>query len=460
MSDQQPTTVPDMRDLLSSLTEKVEGGIGELRKDLEGERNARESAEGALQEITGKQAEMAEQMEGLKRSLDENRVRLPGVEDEVKKGNVRMGDFLASALVEHKQGAAEADRQFGLAREMSREVMKRLPETAEMRVLSSEISTGAGSLVPEEVSSEFISALYPMTAMGAVGARSITGVTGSPYRVNRQSGKSTFYWVGENNGPDASQISTGRVNFTPRKGAVLSGMTDEQAMLSGPNLNSIIEEDMRRQFQLGLEKGALEGTGGEYQPLGLAFQDGVTNYDASNDPTAAPNGRDLTDYHMVRMRQTTEEKNVPMTGFGYVMHTKQKNILALQWNAEGGNVTAGTPDAFPHVGLLNPPIYTDEQIRARFGPIGHSTQFDSDLQPSGSSSTDHARLWAGNWANFWTVFWGVMVIKASNEATVNGQNAFINDLNFLKLTQLVDSAPVRPEDFLQSTDFRTNRSGV
>lgn len=441
----------DLEAKLDGITKTVEGGFADVRATLK----AQGDETGAkLAASEARAAQLEKDLAELKASLEERRVSLPGVEDLVKDKKIRVGDFIAAAAI-GRRDKAEAARRFPLVKEVSEQCFKRVSDEMMTRLLSTETDAAAGYLVPEQVSAEFVATLYAKTALGAVGARQITGLTGWPYKVNRQTGSATAYWVGEGKAITASDIAVGRISFTPRKAGVISGLTNEQLMFSSPNAMSIVEDDFRRKLALLIDLGAMEGTGGEYQPLGLASFPGIGTYNGVTDPTTVAAGRDLRSYHMLRIRHQAEEANIPMDSFGFVMHTKQKNILALE-NMQSFEATS-PPENIGFPRMFGNGIITDEQLRALFGPIGHSTNFSSNL--AAGSSSDGANVIAGNWPMFWSIFWGGMAILQANTPVVGPNNAFTDDLTYIRATMLTDSGPVRPGDFILASGFRTTHSG-
>lgn len=471
MSDETRNGVVDAADLVKEVTQSVTGAVNEGLEQIRSEQAAASESwteqHGAL---TDQVREVTEKVEALAKSMDETRVSLSGTEDVKKKDGtkVRMGDFLLAGglLAEGKKDIAE--RFFPEALEISEQCRKVASDATKeryfgehtaMRTLTTQVDSQGGLFVPEQISGEFIRSTAEITALGSVPSRMITGLTGSPYRVSRHTTRPTAYMVGEAVSLTKSTPAFARESFEPRKCGVLFGQSREQQQF-GPEAARIAEESAREVMAEKFDQQFLEGTGGQYQVLGLANVSGTSDYDASSDPDDQSNGRDLTGYHMVRARQKIEEAKENIASFGTVCATKTKNVLAMEGVVAGG---ASTLDpASSGIGTFNYRLgnlpASDEQLRAAYGPIGHTTQL-TETRTKGSS-TDVAYTFWGPWALFWRCFWGGMFVQTSNVAVVGSENAFTDDLVFTKLVQLIDAGPVRASAFFISDDFRTVRSGV
>lgn len=450
-------TMDELVKQLAGVAEGVETGLSGIRSDMKASETR---ATEATASIAAKLAAAEAQINELRSSLDKNRLSLPGLESEVQKGNLRLGHFLQAGAIA-RTNPAEAERQFPLVLEVHRQLVKHGPEDMVKRLLTTEVASGAGYLVAEQVSGEFIKKTYAGTALNAVGARSITGITGWPYIVNRQTGGATAYYIALGGALTASQLSTGRVTFSPKKLGCLTGLTREQITYSTPSALQLVEDDFQQAMGLLIDLKSIEGVGGQFEPLGLVNSPGVGAIDLTADLGfgAAANGRDLVDWIMKHIFNVVEESNALRgpASFGYILHTKLKNILKQQQVAFTNNGAAvlqniGTSPTFG-VGLMS-----DEQLKGIYGALGHSTQFASNLTVG--TSSDGARIIAGNWLNFWSILWGGMVVDYSNTAVVGSDNAFTQDLQFVKVVTLHDCGPVRPTDFQIATGCRTVRTGV
>ncbi len=460
-------TTPD----LDALLQRLSGIIGDAetaRKTAEGTSNRVNEIEAKVKAAEARLAAAEAQFSALKENQKRASFSLPGAEEEVKAGRLRFGHFIAAEAVRACAGEAEARKRFPIVYDIDAETRKSLTAEGEKRVLTTTIDSGAGFLVPEQIAQPIVDFAYPMTCLAKLGLTRITGATGEPYRVRKISGSGTAYMIGQTVAPTESAISVGRTNFYMRKIAALGSVSRELDQLGNPSAIAALEADFQTKIALKYEQQFADGIGGSYEVRGLAqytnAQDGINTYDATGtdngSQTAQANGRDLRDFHMKRIRQIAEEANGAKTGgaFGFLMHTKLKNILAQQQLIQVASQKVDT-GAAP---MFGPGIVDDATLERLYGALAHSTNFASNLTIGGSS--DGARVLGGFWGNVWTVEWGGLIVKQSEQGIINTSasnialNAFTQEAVIIMAVLAMDSASVRPSDLVLATGFRTVRT--
>ena len=455
-----PDNQPDNAVTLDGLAGSVRDLAGTVTEGFEAqERVTAEAATTSEQRIKSVEEELA----SVKASMESVRVDMPGAEDvKINGRNVCMGDFIVAARMCTVEGRSRTDAAFPELAEIDTQCRKVISGQTEermwggdnLRIMSTGVDSAGGYLVPEQVSSQFIDNAYARTALAGVSATSINGLQGSPFSAHRLTTNPVAYMVGENVAATESTPAFSKEQFTPRKVAVLWGQAREAQIMTSPNAGAIAQNAAERVLALKIDKQALEGDGSvQYEVNGLRNQSGVVDTDFSAYPDNPSADRDLRGIHMVRLRQIVEELNAEMDSFGVITHTKAKNILALEGvNVGGADGPQDTPgDWSPLMGRW---LATDEQLRAAYGPIGHSTNLASNLGGGNACNT-----FAGPWSLFWSCFWGGLFIQTSNVVVVGSQNAWEDDLVFTRMIQLFDAGAVAPERFTFSNEFNTVRAG-
>lgn len=144
------------------------------------------------------------------------------------------------------------------------------------RDMSTVADPNGGFLVPLQVmESELVPLLQETVQIYAWGARRLPGLSGSPVEINKITGGTTAYWVGENTTVTNSDMETGKMYLTPRACAALVNLSNRLVKLSNPNAESLVREQMVTDLGLAIESAAINGTGSSTQPLGILQATGI-----------------------------------------------------------------------------------------------------------------------------------------------------------------------------------------
>ncbi|MEY8247312.1 MAG: phage major capsid protein [Bermanella sp.] len=101
-----------------------------------------------------------------------------------------------------------------------------------------------GNLVANELHSEhFIEALRQVSMMGQLGVRTLTGLVGN-FDAPKQTGTSTFYWVGEDGEPTDSDLDFGLVSMTPRTVAGAVPITRRLMVQTSGEIENMVRSDL------------------------------------------------------------------------------------------------------------------------------------------------------------------------------------------------------------------------
>ena len=459
----------------------VPGALDELKRTFEAEiaknRAATTEADKRAVEAEARAKAAETKADEVLAKVNDASFRLPGAEDDVKRGKVSVGHFIAAHAVMEciggSEGRARAEKMFPIVFDIDRETRKLLSDAAKSRTQVAHTDSLGGLLVPDEVSSTVIDFAYAATCLAKLNFTRITNARGKTYSVRKMTGSGTVYMSGETPGSSSvakTSIAFGRANMAARKIIAIGAVSKELDQLSNPSAIQALERDFREKVALKMEQQVFEGSGGDFEVRGLdkyaAALDGINTFDATGTDNgsvaAAANGRDLTSYFMQRLQQVVEAANGLAAGgrFQSLMPTKLKQVLALQQFLQ---FTGQKPDtgSVPANGMG---IVSDAQLEAMFGPIAHSTQFRVNRTIGGSS--DGGLVVAGEFRNSWIVEWGGFELTRADAAVLSNAagavtlNAFQDEAILVKATLGFDAAHVRPSDLVLATGFRSVRTGV
>jgi HK97 family phage major capsid protein len=262
----------NLRDQLAAIDGKAEGALPEA------EQRQWDDARTKLEAI---EARVGRQM-----LIDEADLRisgqpLAGADD--KSWNSLMTRYslsraVMSCLPQHMGGTP---RESGVEYEASRELEKRtgraphslwIPnEILERRATGGQVvgdSTMGGFLAPPGYRPDmFVSSLYPASVIERLGATVITGVTES-IDLPKQTGRTTAYWVNENEDVTESTAAFSMLKLSVRTVAGMGRFSRRMLQFSNPSIDNILRNTMEHQTAVAIDTAVLTGTGVK-QPLGL-----------------------------------------------------------------------------------------------------------------------------------------------------------------------------------------------
>jgi HK97 family phage major capsid protein len=180
------------------------------------------------------------------------------------------------------------------------------------RSLSAGSLAGAGVLIAEQLSSEFIELLYAKAIATQLGARDL-GFRGT-LSMGRMNSGATVSYVGEEANIVPSQPGLGAVKLTGKKAAGLVAVTNELLNLASPGADAIIRDDLLMAMALRRDLSFYRGTGAETQPKGVYLWTKAANHVNQSGTTLAAV---VSDY--LGLCRLVEESNVPMESAGWAM---------------------------------------------------------------------------------------------------------------------------------------------
>ena len=234
----------------------------------------------------------------------------------------------------------------GLEREMSEAIAQKVGRDADgiylsyeamgyglrqMQLARMQSAGGAGKgaeLVATELHAEmYIEALRAQAVVGQLGARMVSGLVGD-VDIPKQNGSATFYWVEEDGEATDSDLSFTTVQLRPKTLATAVPITRRIMNQSTPDIEALVMADIMRGQSLGLDQGALYGSGIGNEPTGIVNTSGIgaIAFATPNSPTWA---------ETVAFETDVAEANADANTMAYLMRPSLRGKLKTTEKASG-----------------------------------------------------------------------------------------------------------------------------
>lgn len=237
----------------------------------------------------------------------------------------------AIALARHRfdrQAAAQyADRRWGNTPDVGKWILG-----AAVDVGTTTDADWAAPLVHKtDLVSEFIEFLRPATVLGQIqGLRRLSFNGAGAFKIPRQIGGATGYWVGETKPKPATKLSFDSIEISPLKCAAICAFSDELLRRSDPNVEILVRDDLVKgiaqvqdvQF---IDPGAVVVPG--ISPTPITVAPGHTAASAGN--TVANITADLSG-----AMQGLEDANIIADAPVWIMAPRNRRYLMLQRTAQ------------------------------------------------------------------------------------------------------------------------------
>lgn len=304
------------------------------------------------------------------------------------------------------------------------------------QALSQYDDTGMGVFLGPTQHGELIELIRASEVMSKVGATQLNLPPNGRLQMNKQTGATTAYWVGEvpsnKSTPTitASEPTTGLLTFLAKKLAVLCKVPNELMRFAGPETEAFLRRDMATVAALEASKAMLDGTANGLRIKGLITY-AIQSYIAG---TVATDGNTFEPEDVGGMLAALEEADHMLEdgSVSWVMRPKMFNNLR---NRRTAPHTAGTYDGewlFP----MNRADMTKGTPAMLDGyPIVKSSQV-ANTRTKGSA-TDLTYILAGIWRHYIIGRVGV----AEFATTSQGDTPFQTDQTWVRFIQHMDAAP-------------------
>lgn len=361
-----------------------------------------------------------ERLDTIEKIAKTRTVDLPGVNDGDNKGKF---SFQRAILAIAKKDFSKAPFEEDVFKESAK------------RALAAGVDSAGGYLVPAQYVAELIEVLRAKTVVFEMGARDMSGLTGSPVEIPKQTGGATGTFIGESEAITASDPTFGQLKMTPHQASAMTKISNRSLALSNPALEALVRDDLAKVLARLIDKAALRGDGASNFPIGIANTPGINAVVMGN-----PDGADVTYDKLVDIQTALDEDDALDGRLGWVFHPALRGKIAklkdsqnrpLFQNFEGG----GTQEQ-PARTLLGYPWKTTTQIPTNL------------TKGAGVSLTE---LYFGNWEELIVGSWGVLQLAATQEAG----DSFEKNQTWVRIIQEVDMGVRHAVSFNVSNDVKT-----
>lgn len=311
---------------------------------------------------------------------------------------------------------------------------KEIFQETSKRAMAQGVDTAGGYIVPNQYIAELIELLRADTVVMQAGATVMSGLTGSPVEIPKQTGGATAYWVGENQAITSSDLTLGQIKMTPKAVAAMVKLSNRLIRMSNPSAEAMVRRDIVQTLSLAIDLAALRGTGAEYQPIGVANTSGINTH-AIGANGGTPDFDDLID-----MEYEVEVDNALRGKPSFIFHPAIKRALIKLKVANYSGQTDGM--------YIVQPV-TEDQLASWIGyPYRNTTQIPVNLTKG--NATNCSQIFFGNWQELIIGQWAGMEIMASQETS----DAFEKNQTWVRVMQEVDFAVRHPESFCVCSDAK------
>ena len=284
---------------------------------------------------------------------------------------------------------------------------KRLHKVLEQKkTLNAGTPSDGGFTVPLAFSGEYIDALVANTLIDKLNIRRVPLIHGN-LSIPRMDTTSSVSWVGETSTGGVTQPVFGEVNMRAKKLKAITAISNTLLNESGVNLEGWIAEDLMRKTKIALDDAMINGSGSQYQPLGLKNNGGIQTLSASALALTTPND-------MVALLQ---QANVRLENVHWLL-----NPIGESW-IRNKAFTSG------------PFAWSDEM--ARTGKLRGFDFHSSSTIGYDGSGTPNADFWVGDFAEMMFGIARDITIEISKEGSFQsgGQtvSAFDQDLTLVRM---------------------------
>lgn len=303
----------------------------------------------------------------------------------------------------------------------------------EFKALSATSPADGGYLVPEVYASEIIELLYPATVIYDLGARRLGMDHGNLNLPKLKTGSRAKY-TGEQRSIPKTAPKFGNLKLSAKKLTALIPMSNDLLRSTSFDNDVIVGQDVTKQMALGIDWGALQGTGGEFQPLGILHNKGVLSIDTTTlGAEYASKEGVLTAMFPNFLVASVLKNNVFADGLGFVFNTSVEQFFKSLRDNVGGFIFA-------------------EEMTKNGTLVGYPYRATNLLETVGGKTS----IIFGNWNDLVIGEQGALEINTSTEGSwtdESGQlvSAFEEDQTLIRAINHVDTGLRHEESFAVAT---------
>lgn len=248
------------------------------------------------------------------------------------------------------------------------------------------LTTGnAGSLIgTEHMASQFIDALRPDVQVMQLGARVLPGLREN-VSIPRMPAGTSAQWIAEDAAATESTPNFDSVSLILKQLSARTRMSRRQIKQSLPALDAVLQNDLRREIAIAVDRAAIAGVGSALEPEGILNTAGIGTL-----PADGADGRTIDWSHVTALMAQVEDAGAPMQSLAFLSNPRVKAKLLSTPKFAGGDSAILTTSG------------------STLSIAGHTAAFTS-LVPSNftlGSGTDLSALIFGAWSELLIGQWG------------------------------------------------------
>lgn len=222
----------------------------------------------------------------------------------------------------------------------------------EFKALSATNPASGGYLIPEIYLDQIIELLYSKTVIFELGAQKVPMANGN-LTIPKMTGGARATWGGEARKIGKTQPSYGNIKLSAKRLEAIVPQTRELLMSTNFSADQLFANDLTRRMELGLDFGAMFGTGGEFQPVGVFTDKDVEHINAKtlgNTDLADSSGKITADFP-VYLRSLVLSKNVDDQKLGWAFNSILEGYLMNMKTTTGAYIYRDEMNAGKLLGL-------------------------------------------------------------------------------------------------------------
>lgn len=302
----------------------------------------------------------------------------------------------------------------------------------EFKALSASSPADGGYLVPEVYANEIIELLYPATVIYALGARRL-GMANGNLNIPKIKTGSRALFTGESRAIPKTAPKFGNLKLSAKKLTALIPMSNDLLRSTNFDNDVIVGQDITRQMALGVDYGAILGSGGEFQPLGIVKNKNVQSIDCTGLDAEYANSGVLTAAFPNYLVAAVLKNNAYADGLGFVFNTSVEQFFKSLRDNVGGFIFA--EEMGKNGTLAGYPYRTTNLLETKNG---------------------QTQIIFGNWNDLIIGEQGALEIETSREGSWTDDagnliSAFENDQTLIRAINNVDAGLRHEESFVVAT---------
>lgn len=291
----------------------------------------------------------------------------------------------------------------------------------EMKAMSVTAPSDGGYLVPEVYANEVIELLRAKAVVIALGATTIPMPNGN-MTIPKQTGGATAYYQGELRASKASKPTLGAIKLSAKKLITKVAISNDLLRNNSINADQLVLNDATKAMALRMDKAALLGKGGDFEPAGLLSMKGITKVGINAKPDEKITGRLMGE--LIR-------RNVDIASVGWAFN-------GALWGELYNVVNA--------MGLF---VYREEMdkknLNGRHFEVSNQLPLDSNANAGGS-------LIVGDWSEFLIGDQEQLIVDMFREGSTIDEDgstisAIDHDVTIMRMISLHDFAVRHEEAF-------------